>query len=301
VISLLALAATAVAQPQTVLTVDPKHRLVEGIASDGKTIWVSSVLDRQILACRIACRTIATLPLPLHPFAIAWDAERKRIWVAADCPPGVKAIKACDRGALIAFNPAGHVQTRIAPASGSFHPGDVSASATGVFVSDSQSGAVYRLTASGYGLSELVGTSVGKSAQGSAVSEDGQSLLVADYSEGIARIDLTNGVRTSLPRQDGKPLRGIDGMTRCGDIYYGIYNGETLGAIVAISPSGSGLAVDLPLGQGSLPDPTQVTYDGKRLLIVADSGWATIEKPDFVRTAGASIVAVPLGSDCKPQ
>ena len=90
-------------------------------------------------------------------------------------------------------------------------------------------------------------------------------------------------------------------MTRCGDIYYGIYNGETLGAIVAISPSGSGLAVDLPLGQGSLPDPTQVTYDGKRLLIVADSGWATIEKPDFVRTAGASIVAVPLGSDCKPQ
>ena len=42
-------------------------------------------------------------------------------------------------------------------------------------------------------------------------------------------------------------------------------------------------------------------FRGKRLLIVADSGWATIEKPGFVRTAGAPIVAIPLGADCKPE
>jgi len=50
-----------------------------------------------------------------------------------------------------------------------------------------------------------------------------------------------------------------------------------------------------------LPDPTQIAYDGKRLLIVADSGWATLDKPDFKRTAGTPIIAVPLGEDCKPQ
>lgn len=300
-IALLALAAAAVAQPETVLTVDPKHRLVEGVASDGTTIWVSSVLDRQILACRTTCRTIATLPAPLHPFAVAWDASRKRLWVAADCPAGVKAIKPCDRGALIALNPAGGIQTRIAPASGSFHPGDVSASEAGVFVSDSQNGAVYRLAANGYSLAPLVAPGVGKSAQGSAASSDGQSLLVADYSQGVARVELASGTRTLLPRQDGKPLRGVDGMTRCGDVYYGIYNGTTPGLLVSIAPNATGLTFDQPLGNTTLPDPTQIAYDGKRLLIVADSGWATLDKPDFVRTAGAPIIAVPLGSDCKPQ
>jgi sugar lactone lactonase YvrE len=300
VIALLAFAAAA-AQPQTVLAVDSKHRLVEGVASDGRTIWVSSVLDRQILACRATCRTLATLPLPLHPFAITWDAERKRLWVAADCPPGVKAIKACDRGALIALNLSGRMVTRIAPASGSFHPGDVSASDAGVFVSDSQNGAVYRLATNGYSLAPVVAPGIGKSAQGSAASPDGQSLIVADYSQGVARIDLASGARAILPRQDGKPLRGIDGMTRCGDIYYGIYNGATPGLLVSIVPNATGLTFDQPLGDTTLPDPTQVAYDGKRLLIVADSGWATIDKPDFVRTSGAPIIAAPLGSDCKPQ
>jgi hypothetical protein len=50
-----------------------------------------------------------------------------------------------------------------------------------------------------------------------------------------------------------------------------------------------------------LPDPTQLAYDGKRLLIVADSGWATLDKPGFVRTAGATVTAVPLTEDCTPQ
>ena len=300
-IPLLALAAAVAAQPQTVLTIDPKHRLVEGVASDGTTIWVSSILDRQILACRATCRTIATLPAPLHPFAIAWDAGRKRLWVAADCPPGVSAIKRCERGALIALNSAGRVATRIATASGAFHPGDVSAGPGGVFVSDSQDGAVYQLAASGYSLTPIIAPGVGKSAQGSALDADGQKLLVADYSQGVGVIDITSGTRTLLPRQDGKPLRGIDGMTRCGTIYYGVYNGATPGALAAITPGATSLIADLPLGLGSLPDPTQVAYDGKRLLVVADSGWATIDKPGFVRTSGAPIVAIPLGEDCKPQ
>ncbi len=300
-IGLFALAAAAAAQPQTILTIDPKHRIVEGIASDGQTIWVSSVVDRQILACRTACRTIATLPAPLHPFAIAWDATRKRLWVAADCPPGVSVIKPCDRGALMALSPTGRILTRIATASGSFHPGDVSAASGGAFVSDSQNGAVYRLAASGYALTSVIAPGVGKSGQGTALDEAGQRLIVADYSQGIGAVDLASGVRTLLPRQDGKPLRGIDGMARCGEVYYGIYNGATPGLLVSIAPTASNLTFDEPMGKTTLPDPTQVAYDGKRLLIVADSGWATIDKPGFVRTQGATVIAIPLGADCKPE
>jgi hypothetical protein len=313
VIGMLAFVAAATVQPQTLLTIDAKHRLVEGIASDGTTIWVSSILDRQVLACRATCRTIATLPAPLHPFAIAWDASRKRLWVAADCPPGVAAIKPCERGALVGLSPTGKIISRLAPeprrlhpadvspiATGSFHPGDVSAGPGGVFVSDSQNGAVYQLAGTGWYLATLVAPGVGKSGQGTALDADRQRLVVADYSQGIGVVDLASGARTLLPRQDGKPLRGIDGLMRCGSTYFGIYNGTAPGRLVSFTLGKDQLALDEEIPGLSLPDPTQIAYDGKRLLVVADSGWATIDKPDFKRASGTPILAVPLSEDCKP-
>ena len=300
-IGLLALAALAAAQPQTVLTIDPKHRLVEGVASDGKTIWVSSILDRQILECRATCRTIATLPEPLHPFAIAWDSLRERLWVAADCPPGVPAIKACERGALLALDRQGRIQTRIAPFIGEFHPGDVSASRGQVFVSDSQNGMVFRLTKSERGIMAVVLPDTGKSAQGTALSANGAELVVADYSQGIGITGIDTFKRTLLPRQDGKPLRGIDGLVRCGSTYYGIYNGSAPGALVSFTVGDKGIRYEEPLPDLTLPDPTQIAFDGTRLLIVAESGWATLDKPEAPRPSGTPIIGVPLAGDCKPK
>ena len=288
-------------QPQNLLTIDPKHRIVEGVASDGQTIWVSSILDRQILACSKACRTIVTLPEPLHPFGLAWDWGRKILWVAADCPPGVPVIRPCDRGALVGVSPGGKIRYRFAP-KGSFHPGDVSASQGAIFVSDSQNGLVWGLLSGRRdGLRAINRPGDGKSAQGTALMPSGTDVIVADYSRGIGRINLKTTATTWLSRQDGKPMRGIDGLIRCGSVYFGVYNGSAPGALVLIRPTAMGLAIELPLVRGALPDPTQVAYDGKRLLLVADSGWATIDKPGFVRAQGAPIVAVPFSGDCRPQ
>lgn len=238
------------------------------------------------------------MPAGLYPFAIAWDGTRRRLWVAADCPSGVADIKPCDRGALIGFTAGGRLMTRVAPLSGSFHPGDVSAAPGGVFVSDSQNGAVYRIGKSGYGLSPLIAPGVGRSAQGSALDADGKRLLVSDYAQGIAAVDLASGARTLLPRQDGKPLRGLDGLSRCGDIYYGIYNGSAPGALLSIVPSATGLTYE---EVAPLSDPTQIAYDGKRLLMVSNSGWANVDKTAEARASGTTILALPLSDDCKPQ
>jgi hypothetical protein len=299
-IGLTVLGATAALRLQPVLTIDPSHRIVEGVASDGTTIWVSSLVDRKILACSDnKCRTLATLPAGLHPFAISWDTKRDRLWVAADCPPGVSFIKACERGALLAYDSKGRLKTRIASASGAFHPGDVSSSAAGVFVSDSQNGAVYQLAKSGGLLEALIAPGIGKSAQGSALDLDGRTLIVADYSQGISAIDLVTGARTLLPRAEDKPLRGVDGLARCGSTYYGLVNGITPGLLVTIQRQGGHIAIDQPLSDVTLPDPTQIALAGQRLLIVGDSGWATIDKPDFVRTQGASIYVIDLPGDCQ--
>ncbi len=295
---LTAVAALALAAaPATVLTVDPSHRLIEGVASDGKTIWLSSLINRQILQCRKRCTTIATLPEGLHPFAIAWDRNRQRLWVAADCPPGVPFITACERGALIAFDRQGKVRTRISPFVGQFHPGDVSASNGEVFVSDSQNGMVFRLVSNDRAIMAVVLPGIGKSAQGTALDAGGSQLVVADYSQGIGITGLATFKRQLLPRPDGKPLRGIDGLARCGSNYYGLYNGASPGRLISFTIEGAGITVTDPDIQ--LPDPTQIAFDGKRLLVVADSGWEQAMK-GVPRATGAPIVAIPLGKDCKP-
>ena len=288
--------AAAAAQPSVVLTVDPSHRLVEGVASDGSTIFVSSVPDRQILACTKACRTLATLPVGLHPFGIAWDWGRKLLWIAADCPPGVPGITECKQGALVALSPSGKVRAMLRPKALTFHPGDVSVSRSGVFVSDSQNGLVWGLLPGRPGLRAINRPGEGKSAQGTALAPSGTAVIVADYSRGIGSIDLRTTATTWLPRQDGKPLRGVDGLIRCGESYFGIYNGATPGTLLSISVDAKGVRFDQPLGDTNLPDPTQLALDGKRLLIVADSGWAQLGKP---RSSGAPIVALPLSPGCR--
>lgn len=110
----------------------------------------------------------------------------------------------------------------------------------------------------------------GKSGKGIALTPDGKHLLVADYSRGVGMLDFSTSKTRLLPRPDGKQLRGIDGLVRCGSTYYGIYHGRSPGKLVAIRPTGSGLTFDEPLADGSPPDPTQIVFDGKRLLIVAD-------------------------------
>lgn len=296
-IGLLALAALAGASPyQYALAIDPSHRLVEGIATDGKAIFVSSALDRQVLRCTRTCKRFAILPRGLHPLGMAWDSKRSRLWVTADCPelPGV--VK-CSRGALIGYDQAGRQRTRIASASGDFHPGDVSASDGEVFVSDSLNGAIYRLNGSASAFSTVVPVGVGRSAQGSAYDPAQNRVVVADYGRGVGTIDLKTGARTILKREDGDIVRGIDGLVRCGSSWFGVYNGQQPGRVVQMTIDGDRIATRTLLEGGPLYDPTQLAVRGGHLLVVADAGWNEAAK-DAPRARPATILEIPLDSSC---
>ena len=289
-------AASALAQPTVLFSVPAEHRLIEGVAMDGRTVWVSSVIDRQILKCWKACSRFATLPKGLHPMGMTLDQTRKRLWVAADCPQ-LPGIEKCERGALVGLDRIGRVMTRIAPRSGSFHAGDVSASAVGVFVSDSQNGAVYRLH--GKALAAVVPPGVGKSAQGSTIDVTGARLVVADYSQGIGVINLKTGTRTLLKQADGKPVRGIDGLTRCGSIYYGIYNGGALPpSLVRFTLTGDRISLERPIQGAPLTDPTQLAIDGEMMVLVGDAGWEGAGK-GTARTGPAPILAYDPPESCE--
>ena len=293
-------AATAVAQPTLLFEVPAKHRLIEGVATDGRTVWVSSVLDGQILKCRKTCAAFAILPKGLHPMGMAWDRTRRRLWIAADCPD-LPGIKKCARGALIGLDSSGRLMARHVPVTAAFHPGDVSASAAGVFVSDSQNGSVYRLSDGKSELTYVVTTGVGKSAQGSATDPSGKTLIVADYSQGIMAVDLITGARTILKQPNDRPVRGIDGLTRCGNVYYGIYNGGALQpALVRFTVNGERTTLERPVEGAPLVDPTQLALDGEMIVMVGNAGWEAAGKGS-PRTGPTPILAYDPPESCKTR
>ena len=300
-IALAIAAVAAVAKPQVVLMVPPEHRLVEGVATDGATIYASSVLDRQILACTTRCRTIATLPQGLHPLGIAWDWGRHLLWIAADCPD-VAGIAKCEQGALVAINRNGALRGHwIAPAKMAFHPGDVSVSQSGVFVSDSQNGLVWGLLPRRPHLRAINRPGDGKSAQGTSLAPSGTELIVADYERGIGRIDLKTTTTTWLPRQDGKPAVGTDGLVRCSGYYVGVYNGGAAPSRLWKFEVRATEVLRTELVDGlTLDDPTQIAFDGKRLLVVSESGWERLGKGETTRKTGAKILAIPMTRGCEP-
>jgi hypothetical protein len=300
VIGLAIAALAAVVQQNVVANIPPEHWLVEGVASDGETIWVSSVIDRQILACTKSCHALAQLPPGLHPLGIAWDWGRKLIWIAADCP-GSAGVPKCDKGAIIAIDRYGHSRGRIVPRTDQFHPGHIFASAAGVFVSDSRNGLIYALIPRHPGLRPANRPGDGESARGIALTPSGTAVVVADYARGIGMVDLGTKATAWLPGEDGKPLRGVAGLIRCGDVFFGVQNETSPAALVAIRPMRSRIAVDRPLGDRALPDPTQIAFDGKRLLIVVNSGRGNIKKPESARAKRAAVVAVPLTRECKVE
>jgi hypothetical protein len=123
-------------------------------------------------------------------------------------------------------------------------------------------------------------------------------VIVADYARGIGRIDMRTGVTTWLPRDDSKPLKGIDDLVRCGDRYLGIYNGTTPGRLFSIAVSARGIAAHEIAAVAGLPQPTQIAFDGRRLLAVANSGWEGLAKPGTQRKEPTRIVEIPLPEGC---
>jgi hypothetical protein len=264
---LAAIAAPAQPAATTILTVPASHRLIEGIASDGDTIWLSSVVDREILEWRPhhALRVRHMPPDTARPLGLAYDAKRRWLWIATDCPE-IAAVDVC---------------------SGAAHFGDVSVADGVVHVADSSNGAVYRCRGACTALETVIPPGIGRSAQGSAVFGGAGDVLVADYSAGLAMVDQA-GKRTLLPRQDGRPLRGVDGLARSGDWFVGVQNSQAPGVVFAFHLSADRQHVTDLRGLGGdtvFPEPTQVAAMGGKLYVVADAQWSAYDKGNAQRPA----------------
>jgi sugar lactone lactonase YvrE len=230
-------AATPIEKSALAFTLPQRDLITEGIAYDPASgaFFVSSVHRRKILRVDPAgvARDFTTEGQDglMAVLALAVDAPRRALWASSE---GVKAMAGFTRdddGRSFVYEldlGSGKLRRRLGPPA-SVPDGrlsDLTVSEAGdLFVSDPVGGRIYRLRAGEKELAVLVGPGPLGSPQGLALSADGRTLFVADYTQGIARVDTRTGAVALLDAPEDAALTGIDGLVRASGDLLGIQNG----------------------------------------------------------------------------
>jgi sugar lactone lactonase YvrE len=174
-------------------------------------------------------------------FAVSADTKRNLLWMSASAVEGFNGVAESDKGkaALLAVNSStGKVIRRFdLEASGPAVLGDMCVAEDGsVYVTDSLGGGVYRVQG------DVASAKLEKIADGlfspqtPVLASDGKRLFAADYSMGIAVIDVTKvgGKVEYLRHPENIAVTGLDGFYRAGDSLLGIQNGTEPERIVRL-------------------------------------------------------------------
>jgi hypothetical protein len=253
--------------------------IAEGIAHDAAAdrFFIASVATRRIVTIHDGHQgAFARLPGDYSPLGIALSGDT--LWVTAATLPqgaghdGPSALIAIDKN-------DGHVR-RIYPVpnQGKTALNDLTFAPDGtIYASDSLSGALYRLSRGAAALMRLV---VLKSPQGMAVSADGKSLLVADYSLGLVKLDLASNTFAPVKIPDGINVKGVDGLARLPDgAFFASQNGLKKPRMLRLSLSPDWtrlLSLDVVAADDpAVADPSLVTADQSGAYVVGVSQWAS--------------------------
>ena len=241
--------------------------------------------------------TMEELPLPKEAkrwptMAISADPKRRVLWVTASAMPGFSGIPKEEQGkaVLMEIDPvSGKVLHRFDPGTtGPAVLGDMCVTDQGtVYVTDSVGGGVYRLHG------DLQTAKLEKIADGlfspqtPVLSRDGKRLFVADYTMGIAVIELPKaGDATNLsakvsylPHPENVAVVGLDGLYPNGDSLIGIQNGTEPERIVRflMNPAQSEITGDQVIHQIGALDPTHAMEMDGWFYATANVGWSKVD------------------------
>jgi sugar lactone lactonase YvrE len=239
---------------------------------------------------------------------LAVDAPRRALWLTTVGHPLMEGFRTEDenRSALVEYGiDDGRLRRRIAPPAGVAAAllSDLAVASNGaVFVADPASGRVYVLRPGEAELRVLVDAGPIGSAQGLAVSDDGRTLYVADYVQGIVRVDVETGKARLLPVPPGTAVTGIDGLVLDGATLVGIQNGIQPHRVVRLELDAAGERVTavetLERHHPRFDEPTLGTRVGRDLFYVGNSQYPKV-RPDQTfdekTLQPPAILRLPLG------
>jgi sugar lactone lactonase YvrE len=217
-------------------TLPDKTLITEGVTHDPKTgdFFVSSIRQRKIL--RVAeDGTAADFLDPREGFysmvALDVDPARNVLWASSHASPQMEGYREEDEGRSFVLEldlGTGEVIRRVEPPrlTPAAHFSDLAVGPRGdLAIADPYTGRIYLLAGGDDAVRVLVDVGPLGSPQGIAWSPDGSSIFVADYTQGIARIDLPAGTVRILDVPKDAVVTGIDGLIWAEGSLIGIQNG----------------------------------------------------------------------------
>jgi hypothetical protein len=232
-------------------------------------------------------------------FKLALSADGKTLWAATATVGVMTGADAEDgkRTLLGAIDPAtGRVRTRHpVPADGRKHLlGDFIIAADGsLYATDS-----WCLPPNGDQLEPWLESDQFMSLQGIAFGPDGRTLFVADYANGIWRIDPATKTPALLKAPANATFFGIDGIYAVPGGLLAVQNGVNPQRVLRIEPAtGPSSARIVALGQPAMTDLALGTLHDGRFYFVGDSGWALFDPapatPPPARTVTVHSISLP--------
>jgi sugar lactone lactonase YvrE len=237
--------------------------------------------------------------LPLLPedkrwptLAVAADPKRNVLWVTASAMPGFSGFSKEDEGKAVLMEidaKSGKLLRRFDPGTtGPAVLGDMCVTSEGtVYVTDSIGGGVYRLRGA-LQTAKLEKLADGLfSPQTPVLARDGRRLFVADYTMGIAVIDLPvagaapnpSGKLNYLPHPKNVAVVGLDGLYPNGDSLIGIQNGTQPERIVRFVMNAAQTEITSAqlIQQAGQLDPTHAVEVDGWFYAVTNVGWSKVD------------------------
>ncbi len=258
---------------------------------------VSSIQHRtayRVSLPKAGSKECAMQELPLSEDAKHWptlavsvDPKRKVLWMTSSAMPGFSGFPKEDEGKALLLEvdtTSGKVLHRFDPnTTGPAVLGDMSVTDDGtVYVTDSIGGGVYRLRGNP-DTAKLEKIADGLfSPQTPVLARDGKRLFVADYTLGIAVIDLAAPGKVSyLPHPENVAVVGLDGLYRSGDSLIGIQNGTEPNRILRLRLNQEQTEIIgsevIEQATERLGDPTHAVAVDGWFYVSANVGWSKVD------------------------
>ncbi|HLP25959.1 MAG TPA: hypothetical protein VK477_09795, partial [Acidobacteriota bacterium] len=225
----------------------------------------------------------------LGVFSLALDEKHGRLWAGVSALPEMKNFAADDEGrAFFAeYDLATGALVRAIPlpasGSGAHVLGSLVLADDGsVFATDSGAPVIWRIAPGATQAEAWLQSDEFLSLQGLAFSADGRALYVADYANGIWRIDVATKTPRLLRAPAHTTLFGIDDLRCTGRSLVAVQNGIAPLRVLRIDLDEAGdarAATVLTAGQPRLDDLAGGWLHDGRYYVVGNAGWSLFESP----------------------
>ena len=296
--------ATPLERAAVVTAFEDPALLTEDIAWDSarQRFLISSIHRRKIVALDTAGRArdlVVAKDADVWGFyALAIDTTRGRLWATTAAGPMCEGWTAADSGrtALVAYDLVSGkrlARTELARDGGRHVLGDIALGRDGtVYLTESLGGGVYRLPPWGTAFERLAPNGAFGSPQMPVLSADGRRLLIADYSRGIAALDLETRAISWLAKPRTLSCGGIDGLSRDGHALIAIQNGTSPKRVLrlALDDAETRIVSWQVLEQASpwLGEPNHGVIVGREFYFIGNSGWERVNEHEELETPGGA-------------